>query len=368
MYSPGNRTPVAAASGNADLGRRAARRPVLERAARATPTATRSPTTGTSATAARTARSAEPHPPLHGTRQLHRQADRERRRGRSDDRDGARSPWAATPPTATIETPADESTYRGGQTITLRGSATDPQDGAVPASRLDWQVRLIHADHVHPVVDRTGVAETSFVAGTDHDSDSYYEITLTATDSSGLRNTKTIQIRPETAAFTLESAPAGAPLSYAGRQVRRRSRPRPRSGSRTTVTAADEFVSGGRRYRFASWSDGGARVHDVTIPATATTLRATYTRRGRRGARGRLRIRGGSRHDGRRLVRDAATPGRSRGRRGPRPAATARRSRSTGSNDMGHRARRRLARPDERDDDRGLGAADLRARRGRPWC
>src|SRR5207244_2346100 len=37
-----------------------------------------------------------------------------------------------TPPTATITGPADGSTYRDGQYIQLHGSASDPQDGALP--------------------------------------------------------------------------------------------------------------------------------------------------------------------------------------------------------------------------------------------
>ena len=43
------------------------------------------------------------------------------------------------------------------------------------------------------------------------------------------------------------------------------------------MSAAEEFTAGGRRYRFDSWSDGGARLHDITVPASASTLTATYT-------------------------------------------------------------------------------------------
>jgi PKD repeat protein/glucose/arabinose dehydrogenase len=180
-------------------------------------------------------------------------------------------------PTATIETPLDESGYRGGQAVTLRGSATDAQDGTLPGSALDWQVRLIHVDHVHLLGSFNGTAQTSFTPVQDHDADSYYEIALTATDSAGLKDTKTIQIRPETASLTLASTPAGAPLSYAGRDVTAPFSTQAAIGFRTSVSAATEFVSGGRLWRFDSWSDGGARLHDVTIPATASTLTARYT-------------------------------------------------------------------------------------------
>jgi Bacterial Ig domain len=47
-------------------------------------------------------------------------------------------------------------------------------------------------------------------------------------------------------------------------------------GYRTTISAADRFLSGGREWVFDQWSDGGARVHDVTVPASAITLTAVY--------------------------------------------------------------------------------------------
>jgi hypothetical protein len=37
----------------------------------------------------------------------------------------------------------------------------------------------------------------------------------------------------------------------------------------------------GANHGFASWSDGGARSHTITVPATATTYTATYTRQNR---------------------------------------------------------------------------------------
>ena len=50
-------------------------------------------------------------------------------------------------PTATIIAPLDESKYRDGDTVTLRGSATDPDEGNLPASALSWNVIVHHASH-----------------------------------------------------------------------------------------------------------------------------------------------------------------------------------------------------------------------------
>ena len=55
-----------------------------------------------------------------------------------------------TPPVATIQSPAAGATFAVGQAVTLTGTGTDAQDGALPASRLSWTVRLHHDTHVHP--------------------------------------------------------------------------------------------------------------------------------------------------------------------------------------------------------------------------
>ncbi len=118
----------------------------------------------------------------------------------------------------------------------------------------------------------------------DHDADSYYEIRLTVTDSGGLKHTSSVDIRPETSNFTLASSPAGAPLDYIGAQSGAAPFTREAAvGYRTTVAAAESFVRDGVTYRFASWSDGGARQHEVTIPVADTTLTANYTAAGTGG-------------------------------------------------------------------------------------
>jgi glucose/arabinose dehydrogenase/PKD repeat protein len=196
-------------------------------------------------------------------------------RGRSNT-DSIQIAVGGNSPVATIETPVDEARYRDGDTITLRGSATDADDGALPAARLRWNVVLFHGSHIHQVGDFEGVAQAGFEALRDHDSDSYYEITLRATDSDGLVGTRTIQIRPETVPLSLRSEPAGAPLSYGGAAVAAPFDHAAAIGFRTTVSAAEGFTSDGRPFVFDGWSDGGARSHELTVPAAATTLTARY--------------------------------------------------------------------------------------------
>jgi glucose/arabinose dehydrogenase len=179
-------------------------------------------------------------------------------------------------PVATIAAPADESTFRAGQPVQLNGSATDPEDGSLTGGSLQWHVFLHHATHVHDHSTASG-AQASFTPVTDHDADSYYEVRLTATDSRGLSHTRTIELRPETKKLTLASSPAGAPIEYADSPAQAAPFTKTAAvGYKPTVVAADSFVRNGVTYRFQGWSDGGARQHQASIPATDSQLTATY--------------------------------------------------------------------------------------------
>jgi hypothetical protein len=183
-------------------------------------------------------------------------------------------------PTASITAPADESLYRDGGAVALRGSATDREDPSLPESAYSWKVLLHHGSHIHEHTAATG-SQASFVPATDHDADSYYEVRLTVTDSGGLTHTTSVDIRPETSGFTLASSPAGAPVDYIGAQSGAAPFTREAAvGYRVSVSAEESFVRDGVTYRFAGWSDGGARQHEVTIPVSDSTLTANYTPEG----------------------------------------------------------------------------------------
>ena len=179
-------------------------------------------------------------------------------------------------PVPSISAPTDESKYRGGATVQLAGSATD--DGPPSEVDLSWQVLLHHNTHLHEVATPEGAA-AAFATYVDHDADSYYEVILTASDSEGGIATRRIQIRPETIDLTLASSPAGAPILYSGQGPF--AAPTQRSaavGYQATVEAPNLFVFDGRSYEFDRWSDGGGRKHVVSVPASDSTLTASYRR------------------------------------------------------------------------------------------
>ncbi len=134
----------------------------------------------------------------------------------------------AQPPVPTIASPVSGTTWNAGDTIAFSGSATDPQDGALPASDLTWRVDFGHHEpgtpnaHFHPFVPSTsGVSHGLFVIPTsgETDPDVYYRITLTATDSAGLTTTIYRDIHPNLSTITLASVPSGLLTTVEGRPV-----------------------------------------------------------------------------------------------------------------------------------------------------
>jgi glucose/arabinose dehydrogenase len=105
------------------------------------------------------------------------------------------------PPAPTILTPATGTAYEPGSNYLLTGAATDPEDGALPAERLSWQVLLHHNEHTHPVLGPVTGNAIAFNGPIHDEGTNWLEIRLTATDTQGLSATTTRALRLGGAAF-----------------------------------------------------------------------------------------------------------------------------------------------------------------------
>ncbi|GAA2586248.1 PQQ-dependent sugar dehydrogenase [Actinomadura fulvescens] len=184
----------------------------------------------------------------------------------------------STPPTATINTPAAGLTWKVGDRIDFSGSATDAEDGALTGASLKWQTIMHHCPsdcHTHTITGQDG-ASGSFVAP-DHEYPSWIELRLTATDSGGLSDTKSVALQPKTTQITLASNPPGIPLTLLQTTRAAPFTSTVINGSTVSISAptATQIVNR-KGYEFVGWSDGGASAHNITAPATNTTLTANY--------------------------------------------------------------------------------------------
>jgi glucose/arabinose dehydrogenase len=185
-----------------------------------------------------------------------------------------------SPPTVSITSPASGATFTSGQVVTLSATASDPQDGTLPASALSWRVTKHHAAHTHPFFGPTPGNNLTITTDPPEDllaaTNSYLEVEVTATDSSGLSTTVARDFQPRKVNLTFQTSPPGLTLLL--------DTTFPIATPSTVVSwqawglrvRANDQVSGGVSYVFQSWSDGGAREHVIATPATATTYTATF--------------------------------------------------------------------------------------------
>ena len=182
-----------------------------------------------------------------------------------------------TPPTASIDAPAAGTTWKVGDVITFSGSATDQQDGTLPESRLSWELIQQHCPsncHSHPVQTWMGVAGDSFAAP-DHEYPSYLELRLTAADTGGLTDTKTLRLDPRTVLLSFQSTPSGLQLTVGSSSSTTPFVREVIEGSNNTIIAPSPQTLGPSDYTWVSWSDGGAQSHNIVADAAAT-YSATY--------------------------------------------------------------------------------------------
>jgi PKD repeat protein/glucose/arabinose dehydrogenase len=184
---------------------------------------------------------------------------------------GAASGGTNQPPTAAVSTPSSSLAWKVGDTISFSGSATDPEDGQLPASALHWDILIQHCPsncHTHLLQTFDGVSSGSFSAP-DHEYPSHLEIKLTATDSQNATGTASVSIQPKTVTVSMVSTPPGLQLSVNSNTAAAPFTQTVIQGSNNTISAPDQTLSG-TSYTFASWSDGGAASHNVVANANAT--------------------------------------------------------------------------------------------------
>ncbi|PYL88460.1 MAG: glucose dehydrogenase, partial [Verrucomicrobia bacterium] len=185
------------------------------------------------------------------------------------------------PPLGQILTPAQGTTYFGGMVVNYSGSASDFEDGELPPSAFTWQVDFHHDTHLHPFIAATTGSKTgTFTIPTRGETSSnvYYRIILTVKDSAGLTRTVTRDILPRKADMTFATTPAGLRITLDGEQ-----RVTPFTvtgvvGIIRAIAAPSPQTLNGLSYVFQSWSDGGARSHEIRTPSVSTTYKANFIR------------------------------------------------------------------------------------------
>ena len=186
-----------------------------------------------------------------------------------------------TKPTATIAAPSAGSTWRVGRPISFAGSATDPQQGALPAAALSWRLTLIHCApgcHPHVVQEWPGVGAGTFSAP-DHEYPSYLELELTATDAGGLTDVQKLRLDPRTVTLSMATSPSGLTLGLNQVQATAPFSRAVIEGSANTISAPSPQTRNKNVWAFQSWSDGNRAATRTVTANASTTYSAAYRKR-----------------------------------------------------------------------------------------
>jgi PKD repeat protein len=185
-----------------------------------------------------------------------------------------------TPPVAAIQSPAPGAEFTVGQSITLTGTGTDAQDGALPSSRLSWAVLLHHDTHVHPFLGPVTGNNLVFAGPAPEDlaaaATSYLEVQLSVTDFSGATHTVTRDLLPRKVDVTFATTPPGLNVSVNGFSLTGPQTVESWQGWVLQAFAPSSQESGPDTYVFSSWSGGSDNPLVVTTPASPATFTATY--------------------------------------------------------------------------------------------
>ena len=176
-----------------------------------------------------------------------------------------------SPPVITTfnTTPTDGGFFVAGDVVSFNATATDA-DGVLSPSSYVWNIDFLHDGHVHPGTPTTGTGGTFTIPTTGHDfsGNTRYRITLTVTDATGLKTSRSAIIYPTKVSLTFNTVPSGLTLYVDGIAHTGQFVYDTLVGFHHTLEARDQTV-GTSTYTFSSWSDGGTQQHTIIAPAVA---------------------------------------------------------------------------------------------------
>lgn len=183
------------------------------------------------------------------------------------------------PPVVKIEKPTEDVTWGLGEAIAYEATATDPDGDSFASSTLTphWEFWIEHcplACHLHPLT--SSDSASGAVIGEADGFPSHLRFEFTATDSRGMSTTQTAVLQPRLIELHVVSDPPGVALDLNGNSSTELLTTGMIAGESALVSAPAKAVLSGTEYEFAGWSDGGARVHEVTSFQTQTVV-AHYT-------------------------------------------------------------------------------------------
>lgn len=181
-------------------------------------------------------------------------------------------------PKVTLASPLNNSNYRAGDTIFYSAHAVDGAGFDLPDANYKTEVTFHHHDHIHPFLGPITSKNGTFTIPTtgEPDPDTWYEIKVTGTDSTGLSDSATANIYPLKSTITFQTEPSGLDIVLDGTPHHTPISVQGVVGFKRYVDAPPQNLAG-THYNFNSWSDGGAKTHEIIFPETSQILTANFS-------------------------------------------------------------------------------------------
>lgn len=181
---------------------------------------------------------------------------------------------ANAPPTITFTSPGQGSFFTVPNTVSFSATASDPEQGSLPASAFRWELELGHRVsatnyHTHPVTTFDGVQSGSFgstVAG-EPSPQVWLLLILTVTDNAANTDRDTLLIYPTLTTLDAQSVPPGLTMVVMD-QVTTNTSLQAVIGNDGRINGNTPQYLNGTRYDFDHWEFSG----DVPSGLDATTV------------------------------------------------------------------------------------------------
>ncbi len=187
-------------------------------------------------------------------------------------------------PVVHITSPSNTLTWNALDQVSFSGTATDAEDGTLPATAYHWEVRFYHQEnatsqHLHPgPTIPNGVTSGNFTAdnGGESSPNVWFRILLTVTDNAGRTGIDSVDIQPNKVVLTAATNIAGLKLVMGGEGTTPFTKTWVVNGALTLEAPASQILNN-NVYTFTSWAHGGAASQSLRVPAVNTTYTANYT-------------------------------------------------------------------------------------------
>ncbi|MBK9015706.1 MAG: PQQ-dependent sugar dehydrogenase [Saprospiraceae bacterium] len=183
-------------------------------------------------------------------------------------------------PLPLLLSPSPGEVWRGGETLHLLGSATDPEEGALGASRFSWRIDFHHNEHSHPAYGPVSQTVEDFyqIPIVNEVSDNiWYRVHLTVTDQSGLSASVSRDVLPVKTQIVIQTSPPGFPIILDGHKLITPDTVVCVSGVQHQIDAPKSHVTADSLYLFEKWATGETTSTLLLAPGDAgLNLRAVY--------------------------------------------------------------------------------------------